>query len=404
MKRPKAPAHPGFLLLFLLYAPLAGIGGVDGMFGVAWPTMRQGFGVPIDAIGLAMAFGTTGYLLCSFFVGRLLARFAVHHLLAFSCTLVGLSFLGNCLVPSWTWFAALGLTVGFGAGGIDAGLNTYVALRLGEREMHWLHACYGLGATLGPWFMTAILNAFGDWRPAYWIMGPLQLAIAGAYVLTGPKWKKFDRGGGKGSQGREPARRKLTGHRTPMGETLRHGPSWAGMLLFFLYSGAEVGLGLWSYTILTESRGVATTLAGILMGGFFGFFTVGRILSGFFIKKISTRRLLLGSLFLALAGAILLWANLGPLPSFVSIILTGFVIAPVFPCLVSSTQARVGARHAGNTIGMQMAAAGTGAAALPSLMGVLARRVSLEAIPVVIVALFALILGLFFLATRKEEK
>jgi fucose permease len=174
------------------------------------------------------------------------------------------------------------------------------------------------------------------------------------------------------------------------------------MLLFFLYSGAELGLGFWAYTILTESRGVAPTLAGVLAGGFYGFFTVGRILSGFYIKKVPTQSLLVGSLALALVGANLLWANLGPRPSFFGMILTGFVIAPVFPCLVSSTRMRVGERHAGNTIGMQMAAAGTGAALLPSLMGVLARRVSVEAIPAALVVLFAAILGLYWVSSRPK--
>lgn len=263
--------------------------------------------------------------------------------------------------------------------------------------MHWLHACYGLGATLGPFLMTVVLNRFGGWRPAYAIMACVQLSLAAAYLLTRSEWDRFDRGGKKGS-----AEKKLTGHKTPLRETLGHGPSWAGMLLFFLYSGAELGLGFWAYTILTESRGVAPTLAGVLAGGFYGFFTVGRILSGFYIKKVPTSRLLPASLGFALAGASLLWANLGPLPSFGGMILTGFVIAPVFPCLVSSTKTRVGARHAGNTIGMQMAAAGTGAALLPALMGVLARRVSVEAIPAALVVLFAAILGLYWVSSRPE--
>lgn len=390
-------ARPGLPILFLIYTAFIALGTPDGMFGVAWPTMRQGFGVPIDAIGLAMVFGTAGYLLCSFFAGRLIAHFSISGLLTLSCALVGAILIADCFVPTWTWFAVLSFVIGFGGGGIDAGLNTYVASSLGEREMHWLHACYGLGATIGPLLMTGVLNHFGGWRPAYWILGGVQLTLSLAYALSKSRWKKFDKGNrGIGSE------KKLTDYNTSIGETMGHGPSWAGMVLFFLYSGAELGLGFWAYSILTESRGVAPTLAGILAGGFYGFFTVGRILSGFYIKKVPTQRLLLGSLGLALAGSILLWANLNPLLSFSGMILTGFVIAPVFPCLVSSTRMRVGARHAGNTIGMQMAAAGFGAAVLPALMGVLARQVSVEAITVVFVALFALILTLYLLSTWKK--
>ena len=42
--------RPAFLILFLVYAAFIALGMPDGLFGVAWPTMRKGFGVPIDAI------------------------------------------------------------------------------------------------------------------------------------------------------------------------------------------------------------------------------------------------------------------------------------------------------------------------------------------------------------------
>jgi fucose permease len=75
--------------------------------------------------------------------------------------------------------------------------------------------------------------------------------------------------------------------------------------------------------------------------------------------------------------------------------LTGFAVAPIFPGLVSGTSARVGPRHAANTIGMQIGAAGLGGALIPALAGVLAQRISLEVIPVYLAALLAVLLGLF---------
>jgi hypothetical protein len=66
--------------------------------------------------------------------------------------------------------------------------------------------------------------------------------------------------------------------------------------------------------------------------------------------------------------------------------------------LISGTRQRVGAPNAANTIGMQMAASGLGTAVIPSLVGVFARRTSLEVIPVCLVVLFTGLLGLYALA------
>ena len=55
---------------------------------------------------------------------------------------------------------------------------------------------------------------------------------------------------------------------------------------------------------------------------------------------------------------------------------------------------------AANTIGMQMAAAGLGTAIIPGLMGVFARQISLEIIPVCLLAVYAGLLGLYLLAVK----
>lgn len=380
---------PGVLILSLIYTAFITLGMPDSMFGVAWPVLRKGFGVPIDAMGMAMISGLVGYLLSSFLCGRLIALLSINGLETLSCALAGTALLADCLVPAWAWFALVAFPLGLAAGGIDAGLNTYVAAHFGPRQMHWMHACYGIGVTLGPFLMTACLNHFGGWRPGYLAVGCFQLVLATAFAFSTAGLKKFQ---GTGKRG---AARKLTDYDTPLSETLAHPPAWTGMLLFFLYSGAEFSLGFWAYSILTEARGVAPTVAGIVTGGYWGMFTLGRILSGIYAKRILVNRIVLGSLALALAGALLLWLNLSPALSLAGIVLTGFSIAPIFPSLVTGTQDRVERRHAGNTIGMQMSAAGTGSACVSALMGVLARRTSVEAIPAALLGLFAVILLLF---------
>ena len=69
---------------------------------------------------------------------------------------------------------------------------------------------------------------------------------------------------------------------------------------------------------------------------------------------------------------------------------------------MSGTSQRVGAHFAANTIGIQMAATGLGTALIPSLVGVLARRVSLEVIPVSLGIVLLGLLGLYLLSTKNN--
>jgi fucose permease len=165
-----------------------------------------------------------------------------------------------------------------------------------------------------------------------------------------------------------------------------------------------VSLGTWAYTLLTESRGIAPQMAGFWAGGYWATFTIGRILAGLFAHRLGIDTLVQGGLTLALLGAGLLWWNPFPLANLLAVALVGLAVAPIFPALISGTSRRVGARFAANTIGMQMAATGLGGALIPSLVGVLARRVSLEVIPICLVVLFLSLFGLYRVAMSGPGK
>ena len=65
------PSSP--LLVVLAYVGFISLGLPDGLLGVAWPSMRIFFHLPLDALGTLLLMFTTGYLLSSCSSGRILA-------------------------------------------------------------------------------------------------------------------------------------------------------------------------------------------------------------------------------------------------------------------------------------------------------------------------------------------
>lgn len=384
-------------LILLAFIAFISLGLPDGLLGVAYPSMRADFALDLDALGMLLLAGTTGYLLSSFFSGKIIARLGVGRVLALSCAATGFALLGYTLAPSWGLVVALGIVSGAGAGAIDAGLNTYIAAHHGEGLMQWLHASFGVGITLGPIIMTTGLNVFESWRWGYTLVGVAQVSLAVCFFLTASMWAR----NGQVDPDKPDAEQRLTDYNTPLTETLRQPWAWVSILLFFLYTGVELTLGVWGYTLLTESRGVAEDVAGLWVGAYWGMFTVGRVVAGLYAGRVGVRVVLRVSLLLALFGAVLVWWNPAEAVSLIGIVMVGFAVAPVFPGFVSSTSARVTARHAANTIGMQISAAGLGASILPSVAGVIASRTSIEAIPVFLVCLITVLLVLYTLSTRR---
>ena len=385
-------------LILLVFLAFISLGLPDGLLGVAWPSIRKSFSLPLDALGMMLFAMTVGYLTSSFMSGKIIPHMGVGGVLAASCAATGAGLIGYTLAPSWWMLVALGVVAGLGAGAIDAGLNTYVASNFKESLMQWMHACYGVGVTLGPIIMTAGLNFFNSWRLGYAVVGSAQLLLALSFVLTLPLWKR------KVDPLQAEKAPQITDYKTPFFETLRQPVVWLSILLFFLYTGAEATLGNWVYTLLTESRHVLPKIAGLWAGSYWITFTIGRILAGLYTKRISVNTLIRISLSAALAGAILLFWNPSEAISLLGVGIIGFSIAPIFPGLVSGTSDRVSARYAANTIGMQIGGAGLGAAAIPALVGVLAQRISLEVIPVCMMLLFVTLIVLQALSNQQAKK
>lgn len=376
-----------YLLIALIYIAFISLGLPDGLLGVAWPEMRSSFKLPLDALGIILIGSTTGYLISSFLNGFFMKKIGVAVLLSLSCLATGLALIGYTLTPFWWLLPILAVFAGLGAGAIDAALNTYVEKNFNEGLMQWLHASFGVGITIGPIIMSNAIKYSNSWRAGYIIVGTAQILLAIIFAMTLFLWQDP-----KSKKTAESDPNKKKSQEIKLTQTLKYLPAVLSILLFFIYTGIEMSVGHWSYTLLTESRGISTALAGFWVSAYWGSFTVGRILAGFLAYKFLSRKIAKYAAALGLFGSVLITANLSQPLSLLGIAITGLAIAPIFPALISSTSYRVGKKHTTNTIGMQISAAGLGGALLPGLAGILAKNISLEIIPIFITILFILFL------------
>ncbi len=68
-------------LILLIFLAFIALGMPDGLLGVGWPSIRAGFGQPLDAIGMLLFTIMLGYLTSSFLSGALTQRWGVGKLL-----------------------------------------------------------------------------------------------------------------------------------------------------------------------------------------------------------------------------------------------------------------------------------------------------------------------------------
>ena len=363
--------------------------------GAAWPSMKTNFGLRLDEVGIYLLVNTVGYTLASFFSGQIAARTGFGRFLLLGALTFGVGFLGIALAPAWVWVLFFGLFTGLGGGIIDASLNRFMAARSSSMLLNWLHASYGIGATLGPAGLSFLLSIGQTWRVGFQIMAVLQVVMVGAVLLSLNRWESSQ-------VGTATAEVIQPTERVSLRETLAVPAVWLALGLFFVYTGAEMTAGQWSYSLFTLGRGISETTAGWWTSLYWASFTIGRLVLGILIDRFGFVRSLRVMIAGALLGAALLWWNPLDGVSFAGLALIGFSFAAVFPTMIAITPRLLGARQTANAIGMQVAFGGLGIAILPWLAGILADKINLEVIGPCIIVESLLLLLFFELLLRKR--
>jgi len=376
--------NPDALIVGIAFCSFVAVGFNAGILGVAWPSIRNTFGISLDAIGALFFASTIGALAVSLSSGSLIAQVGLGPLLTSGCIIGAVGYLGFALAPAWWVMILLGLITSVGTSSIIVGLNTFFAIGQSARLMSWLQACFGLGATLSPAVMARIINAGVSWRWGFALVLVPYAALALWYGSTLRQWRLAEQTSAQASRSAT-ERRTTTARADPAPkvrarDTLRLPIMWLSMLLLFTTTGVEGSAAQWPYTLFTEARSVDPGVAGLWVSIYWASMTVGRIVFGIVADRIGTVPLVRLTMGGAICGAALIWWNISAGLSFLGLALTGFSLSPLFPVLTSSTPARLGAEHAANGIGFQQAAVRLGLAAIPALAGVLAEAVGLEVI------------------------
>lgn len=377
--------RPALGMLVLAFIVFVALGMVDGSLGVAWPSMSSVFGRSLSDLGFLLVSGGLGYLTASLFYGWIHGRLGTGNILWVGTALLVVGVASIAATPSWPLLVFAPLLVGLGGGLVDTGMNAHAALAFDVRSMNLLHACFGVGATLGPIVITISLTSTGVWRVGYAVLAVLQVGVGVAIWMNRGRWLA-DTSAPDG--GPVPIRRRRR--------------SVLLILLFLLYTGVEFGAGQWAFTLLSEGRGLATAVAGLWVSAYWGGLTLGRIGVGLVGHRWSATNTLNGGVLVALIGLAWLWAD----PSgwgAVGLPITGLGLAPIFPTLVTLTPQRIGRDRSTHSIGYQLAAATIGGSVIPWLIGLVGERGGFQALAGSIFAV-CLLLAVVLLVSEREAK
>jgi fucose permease len=375
-QRRPAPASRSSDLLSLGSFVVLGL--PDGMLGTAWPSMRATFGAPVGGLGLILLLATAGSVLVTAFVGPLIRRLGVPTLLAVAGAAAALGYTGFAAAPGLWLVLGVSVLLGVSAGMMDAGLNTAVALTGRPRLLNLLHGAYGAGTAIGPLVVTAAILT-GSWRPAYLIQVSLDLALAALWLRQRQRQRRRDRAHAAATAAVPAAASES--HPAALWSRRRYrGVVVAGLSVFFVYTGLEVGAGQWEASFCRGQLNLSPGATGLAAFGYWGALTAVRIGLALLPRPVRPQAVVRWGSGIAVLAAAAIWWQPDVAVAVIGFVVLGGALAGVFPALISLTPVRLGEQRARNVISWQVGAAAAGGAGLSAVIGLLIGTTSLAAL------------------------
>ena len=177
-------------MLFMAFLSFLTLGLHEGSIGVAWPSVRDFFGVPLDFLGIILVMVTAGVIVSSFASGFLMKRIQFGSLLAITNLIRAAGLLGYVFAAQWWMVVGSAFLVGLGSGVIDSGMNTFVGARYTTGILNWLHAFFGLGAMISPIIMSSLIAAGLSWRLGFVVVAAVQMVLVVYFLANRKQWSR----------------------------------------------------------------------------------------------------------------------------------------------------------------------------------------------------------------------
>ena len=384
------------------FAVFIAVGLEAAALGPTLPGLAEHTHTPLDGISFLFTTHALGYMLGSFFGGRLYDRMPGHPFMVGMLLLMAAMLVLVPLAPALWMLAAAWLLLGAAGGALDVGGNTLLVWLHGRQVgpfMNALHFFFGIGSFITPVIVGAALALSGAVTSAFWILAVLVLPIA-LWLIRLPS---------PASPDRAPAASVGSGSRVESAPRVETAQIAAGRrkivlliaLLLLFYVGAEAAFGGWIYTYAVALDLSGAAIAAYLTSAFWGALTFGRLVSIPIAARLRPRLILLADLVgcMVSVGVILLWAS-SPVALWLGAVGLGLSMASFFPTVISFAERRI--PITGQVTGWFLVASSVGAMSVPWLIGQLFEPVGPPATMAIILVDLAAALGVFAVLLRAD--
>ena len=366
------------------------------LLGGVWPKMSEDIGVGVTLIGILTMINyiSSGILSFSTYKIRMKLGTSRSNVLGLCLSAISMLILANA-----TNFASIVIAtifLGASAGIIDVNSNSYVVKAYETKWVSFMHACWGLGATIGPMVMSFALVYLKNYRFGFYITFVIMVIVSSLMLFAKKYWegkkKTLDQNFVELHSVSQAEKEANVG----FADILKIKGALKILICFMLANGAGCSLSAWIATMATEQRGIAVAEAAIAASVFFFALMIGRIFFGMLADKIGIAKTLLICMVITLASVICYYIPYRSLPMiYINSAVAGFGSGALIPLLNANLKELFDTKYLSPLISFGGVFGLSGIAASSAIMTVVANALTIHHVQLVQIVSFALLLIIY---------
>ena len=384
--------------LYVIYLCYIMYGWTASLLGSVWPKMSSDIAIDVSLLGILVMINYIASGIASFCTYKIRQKIGTNYTNELALGLMAVSMIIFANAENFTMLAIGMPLLGFGSGLVDINSNSYAVRAYSANWVSYMHACWGLGATIGPIVLSFAMRKF-TYRLGYIWTAVIILAIIIVLNILKRSWERkkydYDHSVVQGN----------TDDKSGILNTIKEKNVMMILLCFFFANGIGCALSTWIPTIEVGQNGISAEEVVMVASSHFFALMGGRLILGTLSNKISITKLIIFCIAINIVGALMFYLHINELPFiYFHVIVIGFISGPVIPLLNSNLKELFDEKILPELISLGGVFGLTGIAIFSAIMTFLSKTIGINNIQILPVIGNAILLILYLKATASFKR
>lgn len=392
-----------FLFVVFVSYVLYGLSG--NLLNSVWPKVAGDIGAAVALLGVVSTLCNITSGVTSAFVYKIRRKYGTNITIS-----IGLVFMALCLilygVAKNIYIIGIGFIVlGIGNAIVDVGANSYIIKAYDAKKVSLLHACWGVGSSIGPMIMALSITFLNNYRAGFAIGAVIIIVVFILMRFMKRKWEANKDKVAKEivelhsvSDEEKSSNRKFT-------DIIKTDLALIVMICFFFGNALNGLLNTWIATIFVEQRHISVIEGANLATVFFASLTITRVILGFIASYFNTKNVILFGIIMSIVGVgIMFIKSTNIYFLYFNAAILGIGISPLIPFLNHYLKDLFGENNVGEILGYCSIFSLTGIGISSFCATLVVRFFGIDVIQVYIMAVVIILLLIFTYITYRANK